>query len=412
MLHANEIQMLASRPRRRDKSVLTLYLDTDQSKQANLNRGFETELKEMATGIKVAITDPIQSDSFDEAFRRLEDFVYRNNISSRGLVAVVDLVDKFVWSEPLNLPLSNRLQWDTEVLIEPLVAAAVENEIVGIALVDRAHLRLLTMSLGEIQELAAEDFDHQAVRHTKTVGMDKLGASSHANQRADEQVRLNLQRMVKQIDSMVSLQKVRRLVLAGSADVVAKLKNCLPKRLASFVIGTIDSATNAPVDQIGYAAAAVAQKFESESAKTTVTELVTLAEKGAPVVTSLAHTLDAANHGRVWKLVSAEGCCAPGYECTECPALFTSNSGPCSLCGAPLRRVEDVVERVIARASGKGAKVEVVRGDAAALLKNTAFIGAFLRTRTGKHGGSYESEGSFPKTLAGSAETTSNAGNI
>ena len=54
MLHANEIQMLASRPRRRDKSVLTLYLDTDQSKQANLNRGFETELKEMATGIAAA----------------------------------------------------------------------------------------------------------------------------------------------------------------------------------------------------------------------------------------------------------------------------------------------------------------------------------------------------------------------
>ena len=52
MLTLNDIHTLASRPKRADASVLTVYLDLDQSKQANLNRGFETQLKDMLAGIE------------------------------------------------------------------------------------------------------------------------------------------------------------------------------------------------------------------------------------------------------------------------------------------------------------------------------------------------------------------------
>jgi peptide subunit release factor 1 (eRF1) len=61
----------------------------------------------------------------------------------------------------------------------------------------------------------------------------------------------------------------------------------------------------------------------------------------------------------------------------------------------------DVVERAIARVSRKGTKVDIVRGEAATSLRNAGGIGAFLRTRTGNHGGLYESEkSSIPKNLS------------
>src|SRR6185369_9026641 len=47
MLTLNDIQMLASRPERSEDTVLTLYLDVDQSNQANLNRGFERQFKDL-----------------------------------------------------------------------------------------------------------------------------------------------------------------------------------------------------------------------------------------------------------------------------------------------------------------------------------------------------------------------------
>jgi peptide chain release factor subunit 1 len=413
MLNWNDIQMLASRPRRRENSVLTLYLDTDQSRQANLNRGFETQLKEMASGIKTAIQNPIELNSFEQSYSRLEDFVRRKDINTRGLVAGYDLYDGFFWAEALNVPLSNRLHWSTETLIEPLVAAAVQNERVGVVLMDRAHLRFFIAFLGEIQEYLTEEFDHRTVRHTKTVGMNNLGAASHAQQRADEHVRLNLQQMIRQIDSLVKQQEIHRLVLAGSTDIVAKLKNSLPKRLVSLVIGAVDIATSASIGEVAAATAPLTQEVLREKAKTTVNDLITLAAKRAPVVMGFAHTLDAANQGRIWKLICADGAQIPGYECGECPAMFAANLGACSFCGSPLRPIEDLVDRVISRLSRKGAKVDIVHGEAAALLRKAGGIGALLRTRTGNHGGLYESESSsnLAETSAGYAETAHNTGN-
>jgi peptide subunit release factor 1 (eRF1) len=298
-------------------------------------------------------------------------------------------------------------------LIEPLVAAARENECVGIAVLDRARLRLLTKFLGQLREHIAEEFDHRAVRHTKTVGMNSLGAASHTHERADEQIRLNLQQVIHEIDLLVARQSVRHLVLAGSTDIVAKLKTSLPKRLASLVIGTADIATNATGDQIMSVVNSLTRNFVGERENATVRELVTLAEKGAPVVIGFARTLDAANQGRIWKLVCADHRDIPGYECTICTALFSSNCGSCSFCGSPLRPVRDVVERAIARVSRNGTKVDILRGEAAASLRNAGGIGAFLRTRTGNHGGLYESERSSnsDESLAAHAKTAPNAGN-
>jgi hypothetical protein len=68
MLNLNDLQALASRPRRREKSVLTLYLDTDQSRQANLNRGFEMQLREMAAAIRTTIHNSTELNSFEEGY--------------------------------------------------------------------------------------------------------------------------------------------------------------------------------------------------------------------------------------------------------------------------------------------------------------------------------------------------------
>ena len=162
--------------------------------------------------------------------------------------------------------------WATELhnLLEGPHQAARENECVGIAVLDRARLRLLTKFLGQLREHVAEEFDHRAVRHTKTVGMNSLGAASHAHQRADEQVRLNLQQVIHEIDLLVARQSVRHLVLAGSTDIVAKLKTSLPKRLASLVIGTADIATNATVDQIMSVVDSLTRNFLGERENATV----------------------------------------------------------------------------------------------------------------------------------------------
>jgi peptide subunit release factor 1 (eRF1) len=380
----SEVQTLATRPERPEKTVLTLYLDVDQSRQSNLNRGFERQLKDMLLNLRQTIEGDNEEKAFNTASQRVEDFVARYHVGARGLAAVVDASDGFFWGEEIDFPIRNQIRWNKEVFVQPLAVALDEYERVGIVLLDRANLRLFTMVLGEMEEHIREGFDHKKVRHTKTVGMDHLGAADHAQRRADEQIRLNLRHVTKDIDAMLEQHGVRRIILAGSPEITAGLKAVLTKRLASQVIGTVDIATSATVEEIRNATAPIAEKFERDTEEALVTDLVTAAEKSGRVVIGLGHTLHALNQRRVFQLLYAEGFHSPGYECPGCAALFSFETPSCSSCSSPVDSVEDIVERAVDHAIRRGVRVEVIRGEESeSSLINAGGIGAFLRTRTG-----------------------------
>jgi peptide chain release factor subunit 1 len=383
MLTLNDIHTLASRPKRADTSVLTVYLDLDQSKQANLNRGFETQLKDMLAGVKERINDENEFSAFERARKRIESFVEQHGVGALGLALAFDASDDFFWYQELKFPVVNRARWDREVFVEPIAAALDEYERVGIVLLDRANLRLFTMCMGELQEHVRQTFDHKKVRHTKTVGMNNLGAASHAQRKADEEVRVNLRQMIKRLDHTTTEFNVHRIILAGSPQNTGQLRALLPKRLASRVIGTVDLAINATPEIVRNAAAALAENFEGQTEQVLVTDLITCAAKAGNVVNGLADTLDALNQGRVWQFVYAETFHAPGYECIECGALFSQEANSCSVCGSTLHPIENVVETAVHHAIGRGVKVEVIRGEKAESdLMKAGGIGAMLRSRT------------------------------
>ena len=121
--------------------------------------------------------------------------------------------------------------------------------------------------------------------------MDNLGGASHAQRKADEQVRVNLRQMIKRTEHTMTDFGVHRIVLAGSPEITAKFRALLPKRLARQIIGTVDLAIDATPQGIQKAAALVAEESERKTEQLLVTELVTSAAKGGNVVNGLAHTL-------------------------------------------------------------------------------------------------------------------------
>jgi hypothetical protein len=379
----NQIQILASRPTRTANSVLSVYLDVDTSKSANLNRGFETQLKDMLVSIRDNIRQPAEVKAFEEAAHHLENFVARYGVAARGLAVIFDASDGFFWFTELNFPMANMIRWGKDVFVQPLAAAIDEYEQFAIVLLDRARFRLFTMSGGKIEEQIQEEFDHRRVRHTKTVGTDHLGSASHAQRRADEQVLLNLRHMAKDLAAVVEQRGMQRIVLAGSSEITAQFQAILPKRLRSRVIGRVDIASNAHMEEIRNAAAPIAERFERESEANLMKDLVTAAAKSNRVVTGLSHTLHAVNQRRVWQLVYGDGFRSPGLECAQCAALYSLGISSCSFCGATLHPVEDVIELAVERAIRYGARVEAVRDqESLSSLMNAGGIGAFLRTRS------------------------------
>jgi peptide chain release factor subunit 1 len=378
----NELQSLFSRPERLKPSALSVYLNVDQSQQANLNRGFETQFNDMTLAIQNTIRDPLEVDRFASAVRHIRDFVSIYQPRARGLAMFFDTSDRFFWYRELDFPVLNEARWDSALFSQPLANAVDQFERYGVVLVDREHLRLLAVFLGEIEECGTKEFGPGRTRHIKTSGTDNIGSADQLQRKADEQIRANLRHAVMFVDSFVQTRRVGRLLLAGTPEITAALRELLPKRLSPLVVGAVDLAINASVAEVLAATQPVATEYERNTELQIVNTLLTAAAKTEKAVVGLGGTLKAVNSNRVWELIYSGAFSSPGFECPKCSALFSVEEAQCPFCGGPVDVVSNVIERTVEHALRKGAKVEIVTGKAAASLDSAGGIGAFLKTRT------------------------------
>ena len=377
------VSALFPRRERHQNSVLSVYLNVDQSQQINLNRGFETQLKEMASRLRASLTDDVQRETFEIALQSMENFISTYSPAGRGLVLFFDSADRFFHHEELQFPVTNKIRWNHELFLQPLASALDQLEDYGVVLADRTKVRVFLVQLGKIEELVNKEISGKRVRHVKSTGNSHAESSSRMQRRADNQVRSNLQHVVLEVDQFVKTSKVHRLVLAGTPEIAAELRQLLPARLALSVIGDTPLAMDASLEHVLSAVNPIAERFERDSEIQKVEAVVTAARKKGEAVIGLGHTLQAVNSGRVWELLYSCDFLSPGFECAECSALFSAETPACPHCGSKLEPVRNVVERAVEHAFRKRAKIEVVTGEASAALDTAGGIGAFLKTRTG-----------------------------
>jgi peptide chain release factor subunit 1 len=333
--------------------VLSVYLNVDQSRHLNHNRGFERQLKDMTSPIHSAIDDAAEMERFAAAVHHIEDFAAAYEPRSRGLVMFFDALDGFFWHQEVDVPIHNQARWDHELLLQPLANLLDQFERYGVVLVDHARLRLFTVFLAEIEELTLELF----------------GPNAH------------LRRVIKEIDWVVQNKKSERLVLAGSSEVASKLRSRLPKRLTSRVIGIVNLSIDATTSDVLAATRKIAEEYERSSEIQSVKELVRGVARNEKTVAGLGRTLKALNSDRVWELIYSEGLASPGFECVKCAALFSLERKSCTYCGGAVHPVRDVIERAVDHAFRNGTRIEVVTGEACASLNGAGGIGAFLKPK-------------------------------
>jgi peptide chain release factor subunit 1 len=382
-MNQNELHLLSSRAERPDPSVLSVYMNVDQSQQVNLNRRFEKQLKDTMASIRHSIHEPSDLEKFTNAAHHVTDFVSAYQPGARGLVLFFDAADGFFWHMEIGVPLHNWVRWDRGLFLQPLANALDQFEQYGVVLVDRSNVRLFTAFLDEIEEVLCEGFDPKRVRHIKTVGSDHIGTINTIQRKADQQIRSNLRRVTKEVDSLVQSKQLNHLVLAGTPEITAELRSLLPKRLSLRVIGAVDVPMDAAASDVLAATRMIAAECERSTELQTVNEVVTAAAKEQRAVVGLGNTLKAVNSARVWQLIYSEDFSSPGFQCVGCAALFSIEKAACSYCGASVRSVSDVVERAVEHALRKGARIEIVTGEASASLDTAGGIGAFLKARTG-----------------------------
>jgi peptide chain release factor subunit 1 len=357
--------------------VLSVYLDVDQSKAANLNRRFEGAFESQIQLIGRKFEEECEQSDFMRCVDDVRKLLLSYEPHGRSLVVFAKSTGP-IWFRDVNVDIGTEVHWGTVPYLHPLFEALDEFEPYIVALTDRAHARIFTVRLGTIEK-HAEIYALGSVRHLKTSGTDHLYSQSHIQRKADENILAHLKRVAEVLEHLGTVSPAGRIVLAGNAETVSELYRLMPKTCRGRVAGSVVMRGNAPETEILESTLALACRAERVQEMEKVDRLLTSSAKGEKAVVTFPRTLQALNEDRVRELVYAEGFSAAGGVCETCHVMFTSDDMNCDICGMPVKSADDLIENSIAAALAAGAAVEQVRGPAAEKLRNAGGIGAFLR---------------------------------
>jgi len=156
-LSRTDLEALMQREAKPGSPVLSVYLDTDQSQEINIERGFEVVLKDMLREIRQKL-DKEARQEFDADAERLRQFVEEYHDVKRGLVIFCDASEGFLWTRELNVRVRNSPRWNDTPYLRPLIEILDEYERYAVVLTDRKKARFFTIYLGEIEEYAQTRF--------------------------------------------------------------------------------------------------------------------------------------------------------------------------------------------------------------------------------------------------------------
>ncbi|WP_052664923.1 VLRF1 family aeRF1-type release factor [Nitriliruptor alkaliphilus] len=291
----------------------------------------------------------------------------------------------------LQIPFADRVVHHEGVYVRPLVAAHDEGRAAGILNVGRDSVRVLSWSVGEVEEVASSLFEVEDDVMARDKSAPSVGNVGHPWQgradrdsfeaRLDENLHRYLKTVVDEVMDLVAQHGWDRVVVAGNAklrdEVAAMVRDADTKGVRVLVAeDTFD--TTAPhevAERVWPLLRSVHRQREAD--------LVDLAIDrglgGNQGAVGMRRVCDALNEGRVRHLVYASDLQVEGYRSSEDtlhPRVegVVAGSDQLSLTREPL-----FVERLVEKAIATGATVTPVEDGEAGPLQAHEGVGALLR---------------------------------
>lgn len=357
--------------------ILSLYVNIDQSDAANLNRGFETRVE----GLFRTVAESQNSHEggrqrFDEECRRVREFLRNYVPKGKALVLFSDSKQDFWWQRDLQVELPTGVRWSPQLWVRPLLEVIEEHDRFAVVLIDKQQARIMTVDAGGIHQHT--EITSDVPNKHATTGTDHIWSQTQMDRDHINHVHSHAKRVADELSSVIDRMKLKRIVIGGPVEATSVFVGALPKRLQHMIIGTISAPVDANHDRIATALNAVKAKAEHEDETRIVDAMITAAMKGDRAVIGVSDTLSAIQQGRVYRLVVAKDFRVAGKECSGCHLLVADGDEQCSFCGGQFEAAPDLINRASHRVLDTGGKIQLVSGEAAALLSE-AGIGAVLR---------------------------------
>jgi peptide subunit release factor 1 (eRF1) len=248
----------------------------------------------------------------------------------------------------------------------------------GVVLVDKQGARLFSFDLGELKEM--EEITGDEVKQTKRGGGNamhgRMGGSDPSG-KVENIIERNIKDVIEYATEFFKRYHIRRIMIGGTDDNIARFKDELPKAWQSLVVSEFSMSMTAGHQEVLEQATRVALAAQERISQALVNQAITLAAKGSNGVTGLIDTLNAIHEGRVKTLLVLQDFEESGFRCSGCGYLTVQELETCPFCKASFDRIDNAVELAIQETLIKNAEAKVLEENEA--LATAGHIAAILR---------------------------------
>ena len=277
------------------------------------------------------------------------------------------------WFEALQFPkpAPNRFEIHDYPVIGPLSEVVSAHPQCGVILVDREHLRLVSVHMG----IVGEDYriEPAAIDTPHDVQAGGYSHKDYQKRKADE-ARHFIRDFVDEINRFDQRVRPDAWLLLGTTENTQHFREALPKQITDGILHTAHSPLGVPAAEIVRLVEAVVADLAQRS-EAAALDLVQDRVRQSHFATSGLHdTLVQLQEGKVERLVVSRDLEKHGVQCTQCGFYLVQRDGACPYCGGALRDGVDLVESMIRMAANQAVGVDFVAGDTMRDLKGVAAL--------------------------------------
>ena len=346
--------------------VLSVYLNTDPTES-------NTE------AVNLRLRNLLKAVDLPEDVQAVQNYVnLEYDWAARGLVIFSQQSEQKFRTFQFNLSMPDRVFVGEKPLVRPLVRLKEIFTGWGVVLVDKQGARLFSFNMGELNEMMGVDGEEvkQAKRGGGNAMPGRMGGSG-ASANIENIIDRNIKEVIESAVAFFNQQHIRRIMIGGTDDNVARFKEEMLKSWQSLVVGEFPMSMTANHQDVLEKVTEEVLLARKKLIQSLVEEAFTLAAKGSAGVTGLIDTLNAIHEGRVKTLLVSEDYEQTGYRCTGCGYLSIQKLDHCPFCNGKFMTIEAAVDLAVLEALHNNADVKVIRQNEK--LEQAGHIAAILR---------------------------------
>ncbi len=354
--------------------VLSLYLDMSVNSDNKRTYGLFLNKQRGHFADSAGARNDHLAGKVGAALDRVEGWIDRDfEESNRGVAIFVQLGGDWMQAYQFAVPIENRLEIDEAPVITPLVRLLGSWRHHGVLLVDREHLRMISVYMG--RPVREHQVDTQPYPAPHDIRRGGYSARDYQSRKAEE-VRHFFKEFAQEVREFDQRYQPDDYVVLGTDENVRNFLEYLPEAVRNRVAHTahapLDATSAELLDRLSPALRARDEHHDTDA-------LLRLKERVGQehyATAGFARTLEQLQEGKVQTLVVAADVDRRGSRCRKCGFYLAGTADRCPYCGGETRDGVDLIETMVRLAAEHDADVAFV--DAGA-MERIEGVGALLR---------------------------------